>query len=117
MNNFLNEALEKITAQQPKKRTAVWMVGEQLKDILRDEPQYAEIVLQDLENKALSIENCEKEIKKFADSHKNGGSSCVIPSESDRIIRKFYGIPERGAVPAAPKEVSRGNIIDLSAFI
>ena len=60
---MLQAAIEKITSQQPKERTPVWMVGEQLKDILRHEPHLAEIVVQDLEREVMSITNCEKEIK------------------------------------------------------
>ena len=45
----LSAAIEAVTAQQPKEENAVWMVGEQLKDMLRQEPHMAEIVLRDLE--------------------------------------------------------------------
>ena len=107
---FLDEAIMKISAQQPKERTAVWMVGEQLKDILRQEPHLAEIVLQDLEREAMSITKCEKEIKKFADSHKSGNSSCVGPEDSDRIIREFYGLT--GVRPE-----SKGIVLDLADFL
>ena len=114
--NYLEQAIEKISSQQPKERTPVWMVGEQLKDILRAEPRHAELILRDLDIEKLSLANCEKEIKKFADKHKNSGFSCVIPSEADAIIRKFYGIPEPGTAPTAPKPIDDGKIIDLSSF-
>ena len=42
----LELALEKIAAQQPKERTSVWMVGEQLKDMLRAEPHLEELIVQ-----------------------------------------------------------------------
>lgn len=87
-------ALEKITAQQPRERTPVWMVGEQLKDILRAAPSLAELVVQDLDVKEMSISECEKRLKAFADQHKTGSFSCVIPSEAERIIREFYGLPQ-----------------------
>ena len=38
---MLETALGKIEAQQPNERTPVWMVGEQLKDMLRANPQAA----------------------------------------------------------------------------
>lgn len=110
----LQSAIDKITAQQPKERTAVWMVGEQLKDMLRGEPHLAEIVAQDLEVKEMSLAECEKKIKAFADAHKTGQFSCVIPSEADRIIREFYGLPARGE---APEPVPAGdNLIRLEDF-
>lgn len=97
MNETLEKAIAAIEAQQPEERSAVWMVGEQLKDILREEPKYAALILTDLENKSMSITECEKQIHAFADKHKKGNFACVIPTESDRIIREFYGLPQRGA--------------------
>ncbi len=84
---MLETAMERITAQQGTERTPVWMAGEQLKDILRHEPHLAELVVQDLENQEMSLTECEKRIKAFADKHKTGGFACVIPSEAERIIR------------------------------
>lgn len=106
----LQAAIEKITAQQPKERTPVWMVGEQLKDMLRAEPHLAEIVARDLEIKEMSLSKCEAKIKAFADQHKTGSFACVIPSEAERIIRAFYGLPERGAEP------ERDNVLRLEDF-
>ena len=108
----LTLALEKISAQQPKERTPVWMVGEQLKDILRAEPSLAELVAQDLDVKEMSIAECEKKIKAFADQHKTGSFSCVIPSEAERIIREFYGLPTREEVP----ESSESRVFGLEDF-
>lgn len=111
--SMLETALEKITSQQPKERTPVWMVGEQLKDMLRVESHLAEIVAQDLDVKEMSLAECEKKIKKFADKHKTGGFSCVIPSEAEQIIRKFYGLPEKGSNPVP---VAADNVLHLEDF-
>lgn len=95
----LELALQKISAQQPKERTPVWMVGEQLKDILRAEPSLAELVAQELDVKEMSLADCEKKIKAFADAHKTGKFACVIPSEAEGIIREFYGLSALGSEP------------------
>lgn len=91
---------EKIEAQQKgKENSSAWMVGEQLKDICSEDPSFAQIVAEDLENKAMSLENAEKKIKAYADNlHKKqkGNCVCVTPDVADRIIREFYGIPEKG---------------------
>lgn len=113
--SMLETVLEKITAQQPKERTAVWMVGEQLKDMLRMEPRLAEIVAQDLDVKEMSLAACEKKIKEFADKHKTGSFACVIPSEAERIIREFYGLPEKGAEPG-PALSAADNVLHLEDF-
>lgn len=114
---ILEDAIQKIEAQQPKEHTTVWCCGEQLKDMLRDEPHLAEIVSQDLENKSMSIAECEKKIKARADEiHRTakGSGAAVSPMEAEEIIRKFYGLPERGEKPqpAAPK----GGVINLADF-
>lgn len=109
--NLLETALKKITAQQPEQRTPVWMVGEQLKDMLRAEPQLAEIVSQDLDVKEMSLAACENKIKEYADKHKMGNFSCVIPSEAERIIRDFYGLPAPGEIPAPS-----GKVLHLEDF-
>lgn len=111
----LNEAIVAIEKQQPKERTPVWMVGEQLKDMLRNEPELAELVREDLENKGMALAECEKKIKAFADKHKSGDFSCVIPSEAERIIREFYGLPERGTKPG--QKAPSGKVLDLADFL
>ena len=103
---------EKITAQQGKERTAVWMVGEQLKDIIRDDSRLQEIVEQDLEQEGLSLAACEKKIKAYADKHKTGNFACVTPAEAEDIIREFYGLGA-AAVEDAPKT---GNVVNLADF-
>ena len=109
----LTTALEKITAQQPKTRNAVWMVGEQLKDLLRAEPQLAELVEQDLEAKELSLTACERKIKAHADRHTTGNFACVTPLEAEEIIREFYGLPAAGADRPEPVP---DNVFHLEDF-
>lgn len=41
MTEMQNNAIAAIAAQQPKERSAIWMVGEQLKDMIRAEPGIA----------------------------------------------------------------------------
>lgn len=111
----LEEAIVAIEKQQPKERTPVWMVGEQLKDMLREEPELSEIVVQDLDVKEMSLAECEKKIKAFADKHRSKGFACVIPAEAEEIIRKFYGLPEREATPEKTAGVK--PMLDLADFL
>ena len=94
---MIQEAIRKLKEQQSKvkERSPQWMVAEQLMDLCRAEPACAELLAQDLEVEAMSIVEAEKKIKAFADSHKSGGFACVTPAESDRILREFYGLPQR----------------------
>lgn len=111
---MIQEALKKITVQQPAEHTAVWMVGEQLKDILRAEPHLAELVAQDLTVEDMSLACCEKKIKAYADVHKTGSFACVTPHEAERIIREFYGLNMEN--PDAPV-LSSGGLIHLEDFM
>lgn len=95
------DVFEKIRSQQPKERTAVWMVGEQLADIIRHDLAAQEIVSRDLDTAGMSLADCEKKIKAYADKHKTGNFACVVPSEAERIIREFYGIAELGRQAAS----------------
>ena len=107
---------EKIEAQQKgKENTAEWMVGEQLKDICRREPRAAELVDKDLDVKEMSISECEKKIRAWADSHKKGNCAVVPPNVAEEIIRKFYGIPEAKA--EQPQQGSSAEIIDFANFL
>lgn len=102
---------EKIAAQQGEEGTSVWMVGEQLKDMIRDCIGWQEIVEQDLENESMGLAKCEKKIKAYADKHRKNGFACVVPSVAEKIIRDFYGLTDeaRGAKYC-------GNIINLEDF-
>ena len=104
---MLETALIKIAAQQGEEATPVWMVGEQLKHICRDEPKSAELVAQDLDIPEMSLAHCEKQIKAYADSHRQGNFACVIPSVAERIIREFYGLT------ATPDVQPAGTVISL----
>ena len=112
---------EKIEAQQKgKENTAPWMVGEQLKDICRREPKAAELVEKDLDVKEMSIAECEKKIRAWADAHKKGSCAVVPPNVAEGIIRKFYGLPEKKDPSTALRSAQddrKAEIIDFADFL
>ena len=115
-------AVEKIENQQAKEkgRTAAWMVGEQLKDIARREPESAELIDKDLDIPEMSIQQAEKKIKAYADAHRTGSFACVTPVEAERILREFYGLnPSVGSADTSSVRGGKGDseIIDLGAFL
>ncbi len=99
INVNVNRAVSLIEDQQKgKENTAAYMVGEQLKDIIRENEQAAELVIQDLENPDMSLEKCERKLKEYADKQERKNNCvCVPPNVAEGIIRKFYGIPEQAA--------------------
>lgn len=119
MNTVQEQAIQAIEVQQKKvkERSPQWMVGEQLKDICRLEPRSAELIAQDLQVKEMGIVEAEKKIKAFADAHKTGGFSCVIPIEADRILREFYGLPAAGGMGQdSTFGQTRDNVLKLEDF-
>jgi hypothetical protein len=111
----IGKVLDKISAQQPKERSAVWMVGEQLKDMVRAEPGIADIIDKDLDVPEMSLSACEKQIKAYADKHRTGNFACVTPIEAENIIRKFYGLAEKTETAEAASQPV-GKTIDLADF-
>ena len=106
------DVFEKITGLQAgKEGTAPWTVGQQLKDICRNDTACAAMVLEDLESEAMSLEACEKQIAKWAGQQRKKGQNCVCvtPEQAERIIREFYGLPE---AQAAPKPVAEQKKAD-----
>ena len=110
------ELLNAIKAQQGEEDTPVWAVGEQLKDMLEQDPAGQDIVLQDLAVPEMSLANCEKKIKAYADAHKTRNFACVTPKVAEEIIRKFYGIQKTEAGGPVAKPAEAANIISLEDF-
>lgn len=121
MTGKQNEAIAAIEAQQPKERSAIWMVGEQLKDMVRAEPAIAELLIADLAGKGMTLADAETKIAAKARENKVGSVGVVTPIEAEDILRSFYGLPPRDA---AEPERDEGKftpppegMLDLSAFL
>lgn len=94
-----------IAAQQPKERNAIWMVGEQLKDMVRAEPELADLLLEDLQSPAMTLAEAEKKIAERAQKNRQGNCGIVTPREADEILRGFYGLPTgTGVAPSSIQE-------------
>ena len=113
-NQYLQEVTEIIRKQQGP-RGPVWMCGEQLLEMIAPAEEAAKLVLDDLKHGGMSLKGCEAKIRAFA--KKNG--SCCTGAEAEKIIRKYFGLPEQTAAPkpepAAPS-AQAGNIVNLEDF-
>lgn len=111
-SELLGKALDVITAAQPKDEGPVWMVGEQLKDILRttlgDGP--AQVVIEDFTAQKTPLADCEAKIRSYAKTH----SGCCTPKAAEKIIREHFGLPAAGDEPAP---AGAGVAVDLDAFL
>lgn len=113
-NQYLQEVTALIRKQQGQ-RGPVWMCGEQLLEMITPDEAAAKLVLDDLQHGGMSLKDCEANIRTFA--YKNG--SCCTGAEAEKIIRKYFGLPEQTAAPklepAAPPAPA-GNIVNLEDF-
>ena len=121
----MDKAIKAIEAQQGKvkARSAPWMVGEQLKDMVRREPGIGELIHQDLTAGGMSLEKAEVKIKAFADKRRTGNFACVTPAEAEGILREYFGLPAAGDPHQSPATAAshRGSqeaegVIDLADF-
>ena len=106
------------TQRKGKEDTPVWMVGEQLLDIAAGEPDSLELLKRDLVIPEMSLEQAEKQIKKWADKNKKGNCCCVSPKTADDILRQFYGLKsleERKAEAAS--HTCKTEYIDIDSFL
>ena len=116
----LGDLIVKIeTMQKGKEGLPEYNIGEQLKDIARAEPASAELIDQDLDKEGMALADVAKAFQKYADEENKKSKSkcvCITPLVAEGLIRKFYGLPDRGAVPAVEKSKEE-NLLDLSDFI
>ncbi len=89
------EVIEELQAKT-KARSAAWMVGEQLKDMVRREPGIGALIAQDLTTGGMTLEKAEAKIRDYAGKHRTGNFACVTPAEAEQLLREYFGLPEAG---------------------
>lgn len=114
--SVIQDAIAAIEGQQPKERSAVWMVGEQLKDMVRGNEAAAALLLTDLtQNKEMTLAAAEKKIAERAKKNKVGNCGCVTPAEAEDILREFFGLP--GREEENPRRKEERKVVDLADFL
>ncbi len=116
MNNLHYERVCELVAEQQKGKegTAPWMVGEQLKDIARDSVACAELLAQDLTVAEMSLDKAAAQLQAYSDkNHKSARCFVITPDVAEGILRKFYGLPDRGAPEQAAPAPQKFNLADF----
>lgn len=118
------EAIEEIKRLQiGKENRPEWMIGQQLIDMIKADERIAPIIGEDLQNPGMSLEKCAEAMKKRADeihSKTKGNCVCITPAEAEKVIRKFYGLPDPDeTVKLAPPEEAGvfSDVISLEDFL
>lgn len=108
--------LEKLKEQIENGSDEIKAVGEILMALCQTDAA-AELVEQDLEKPELSLDKCFLTMRATARKKQKSGCYYMPQEEIERIIRKFYGIPEeKPEPPKAGRQVKTG-IIDLADLL
>lgn len=127
--NEKQKVLQLIEAMQQKEKdgSLLWCVAEDLKTMASSLTDgEAKLVAADLEAGSHDLKACEKEIRAYADKHKDGRTGCCPGPMVPKILRKCFGLPDENpqamqptqepvqapAEPAKPKR-KRLDILDF----
>lgn len=110
--------------QKGKENTPAFMIGEQLKDMARQQPGIVELLKQDLEVPEMSLVSAAKKLQEYSDKNRrNAKCFCITPMVAEGILRKFYGLPaqeqqeQQAQAPTANLSPVESTHIDLSDFL
>ena len=119
----MNKAAELIQKQQSgKDNSPAFIIGLHLIDMMKQDGRIEAILEEDLQNPEMSLDNCAGKLQAEADRiHKDTKRNpvCLTPMQAEKIIRKFYGLPDPEDLPAeepAPAPAPSG-IIELEDLL
>lgn len=96
-------------------------VGEQLLAMASQQPELAELLVQDLDVLEMNLTAAAAKIKEYADEkHKKSGGKCVCvtPTEAETVLREFYHLPAADDAGDAKQQTgSPAPIVDLADFL
>ena len=117
----MNKAIELIEKQQRgKDNTPAFVIGLHLIEMMKQDGRIEAILEEDLQNPEMSLENCAKKLQDAADQiHRETKKNtvCLTPMQAEKIIRKFYGLPDQGDVPQPAPAPEPSDIIDLEDLL
>ncbi len=111
--------IELVRAQQKgHENTPRFFIGEQLLEMADGDEKVTELLVNDLQTLGMMLADAEKELQAYSDkNHGKAKCFCISPKLAEKILRKFYGLPEASAnaTPAA-EPTTDAPLIDLSNF-
>ncbi|MBP3412867.1 MAG: hypothetical protein J6K89_06360 [Oscillospiraceae bacterium] len=125
MTEFQQRAIAEIEKQQKKlpEYSTAYAVGEQLKDICRNEPASAELLANDLQVKEMDLTHADKKIYEYGKTLMKGksGQLGLNAMAVDKVLRDFYKLPDKPSAqqPTVIHESGSGRrpgIVDLNDF-
>ena len=117
----MNKATELIQKQQSgKDNSPAFVIGLHLIDMMKQDSRIEAILEEDLQNAGMSLDECAKKLQAEADRiHRETKSNtvCLSPLQAEKIIRKFYGLPDPEDKPAEEPAPEPIGIIELEDLL
>ena len=117
----MNKAIELIQKQQSgKDNSPAFVIGLHLIDMMKQDGRIEAILEEDLKNPEMSLEDCAKKLQAEADRiHRETKKNtvCLTPLQAEKIIRKFYGLPDPEDIPQPAPEPQPSGIIELEDLL
>ena len=117
----MNKATEQIQKQQSgKDNSPAFVIGLHLIEMMKQDGRIEAILEEDLKNPEMSLEDCAKKLQAEADRiHRETKKNtvCLTPIQAEKIIRKFYGLPDPEDVPAEVPAPAPSGIIELEDLL
>lgn len=103
---------ELIRAQQAgKENLPEYMIGEQLLEMAEGDEKTIELLVNDLQIKEMDLSAAAKQLKQYSDANKGKAQCfCITPIVAEKILRKFYGLPDKNEQKVVPAEPNRAEI-------
>ena len=103
--NEKQKVLRLIEAMQQKEKdgSLLWCVAEDLKAMASSlTEEEAQLMAADLEAGSHDLKACEKEIRAYADKHRDGRAACCPGPMVPKILRQCFGLPAENAQAMQP---------------
>ena len=113
----MSRLIEIITKQQKgHENEPIFMIGEQLKEIVEREPHLADILEKDLETPGMKLSDAAARLKKYSDENRKGATCfCISSKVAEGILREFYGLPKAEELKKESPQPT--GFIDLGTFL
>lgn len=96
-----------------------WLIGRQLKDMARREPETEAALWEDLTAGALTLKGAAQAMQAEADrirKEQKGACVCITPTAAEKVLRKYFGLPEASEAATCPTG-ERNGLLDIADLL
>ena len=111
--------MKKLEEQMKSGDSQIKAVGKLLRSACEADKAAAERVEQALKKPEMSLQRCFERMRETAKKKQKEGCYYMSPTEAEKIIRGFYGIPGKKVNPQKPEQTAppSSGILDLADLL